>query len=57
MLENLLQTTVLPVTDKDFEQIITKQLVGMFDHHLEHNLTAYRKLTAVRQQFLILRLI
>lgn len=41
--ENYRPITFLPVIDKVFEQIITKQLVGMFDHHLEHNLTAYRK--------------
>ena len=35
--------TVLPVVDNVFEQIVAKQLVGMFNHHLEQNLAAYRK--------------
>ena len=46
--ENYRPITVLPVADKVFEQIIAKQLEEMFDHHLEQTLTAYAKLTAVR---------
>ena len=38
--ENYRPITVLPVADKVFEQIVAKQLVGMFDHHLEQTLTA-----------------
>ena len=35
--------SVLPVADEVFEQIVAKQLAGIFDHHLEQTLTAYRK--------------
>ena len=41
--ENYRPITVLPVVDEVFEQIVAKQLVGMFDHHFEQTLTAYRK--------------
>ena len=41
--ENYKPITVLPVVDKVFKQIVAKQLVGIFDHHLEQTLTAYRK--------------
>ena len=35
--------SILPVADEVFEQIVAKQLAGIFDHHLEQTLTAYRK--------------
>ena len=41
--ENYRPVTVLPAADKVFEQIVAKQLVGMFDHRLGQALSAYRK--------------
>ena len=41
--ENYRPITVLPAVDKVFEQIVAKQLVGMFDHRLGLALSAYRK--------------
>ena len=41
--ENNRPVTVLPAADKVFEQIVAKQLVGMFDHRLGQALSAYRK--------------
>ena len=41
--ENYRPISVLPVADEVFERIEAKQLAGIFDHHLEQTLTAYRK--------------
>ena len=41
--ENYRPISVLPVADEVFEQIVAKQLAGIFDHHLEQTLTAYHK--------------
>ena len=41
--ENYRPVTVLPAVDKVFEQIVARQLVGMFDHRLGQALSAYRK--------------
>ena len=41
--ENYRPVTVLLAADKVFEQIVAKQLVGMFDHRLGQALSAYRK--------------
>ena len=41
--ENYRTISVLPVADEVFEQTVAKQLAGIFDHHLEQTLTAYRK--------------
>ena len=50
--ENYRPITVLPVADKVFEQIVAKQLVGMFDHLLEQTLTAYRKTHSFETTFI-----
>ena len=41
--ENYRPISILPVAVEVFEQIVAKQLAGIFDHHLEQTLTAYRK--------------
>ena len=41
--ENSRPISILPVADEVFEQIVAKQLAGIFDHHQEQTLTAYRK--------------
>ena len=41
--ENYRPISVLPVAGEVFEQIVDKQFVRIFNHHLEQTLTAYRK--------------
>ena len=43
MKENYRPITVLPAVDKVFEQLIAKQVNGMFDNRLGQCITAYRK--------------
>ena len=50
--EDYRPTTVLPAVDMVFEQIVAKQLVGMFDHSSGQALSAYR-LTPARLPLLI----